>query len=520
MAPPIPTCSQILQPHTLINILFFTTKSNNNKTINFHPIKPFIQTTHSFSITNSTTKHTTNNNLVDFQDKTTRSQIKNLVQKITSLSTSKNKTQLLLQILDNTASEFQIQTISDFNHLLMALVIAQKPDFCQTMFTKLSSFHLVPDSCTYSIMIRCHCSKNELEEAKRVLFTVLENGFEPDSATITVLINSLCKRGKVKKAMEVFEFLERKGLKLGVQAYNCLLRGLAYVGRVDEAVEILMDMKTGNIGVDVYSYSAVMNGLCKVGRSDEAMELFDEAVGVGLRPDVVTFNALIEGYSREGREMEGVGVLKMMKEHGCVADLINYKTVLHGLLKWNETVEAFGVYKEMVRIGFEVDSRMMGTLVRRLCKLSWREKGLLEDACEVFEKMKERGLVVDKRTVEVMVEALFRGEKFDEALVNLNDMVRWGYSLEGIAFEEVIEGLCGQGRVDEAVSTLLLLQANGGFLDRVSFGVLVNELNAHGRVFCASFLFGVALKHGVVLVLNKELQADRKELANIWIPGE
>ncbi|KAK2414919.1 pentatricopeptide repeat-containing protein [Trifolium repens] len=414
----------------------------------------------------------------------------------------------MLQILQKNASEFQ--TISDFNHLLMALVIAQKSELCQTIFTKLSSFHLVPDSCTYSIMIRCHCEKNEVEEAKRVLFTVLENGFQPDSATITVLINSLCKRGKIKKAMEIFEFMKRKGLKHSVQQYNCLLKGLSYVGKIEEALEILMNMKETNLGVDVYSYSVVMNGLCKIGRSDEAMKLFNEAVGIGLIPNVVTFNTLIQGYSIEGRPMESVGVLKMMKKHECVPDYISYSTVLHGLLKWNETVEAFGIYKEMVEIGFEVDLRMMKTLVRRLCRISWKENGLLEDAYEVFEKMKERGLVVDKRTIEVMIKACSKREKFDEVLMNLIDMVRWGYSLKGVAFENVIEGLCGQGRVDEAVSTLFLLHANGGIGDRVCYDLLVNELIAHRRVFCASFLFGFALKQGVVLVHNKELQANKR----------
>lgn len=505
MASPITKCFQLFVPHyTLIKTPSFT-KSNNHP--NMSPVKPLLITAHSFSLTNSSLQHTTNNNLINFNHKTTKLRIKALVQNIKSLSSFKNKPDKILQKILQKDAQFQIQTISDFNHLLMALLISKEFNLCLIMFTKLSSFQLVPDCCTYSIIIRCHCEKNDVEEAKGVLFTVLENGLQPYSATITVLINSLCKRGKVKKAMEVFEFMRRKGLKLGVQPYNCLLKGLSYIGRVDEAIEILMGMKKRtnlDLGVDVYSYNAVMDGLCKVGRSDESMGLFNEAIEIGLVPNVVTFNTLIQGYSREGRPMECLGVLKMMKKHDCVPDCISYSTVLHGLLKWNEIVAAFGVYKEMVGIGFEVDLRMMGTLVRRLCKRSLKEKGLIHDADEVFEKMKDRGLVVDKRTVEVMVQAYCWRDKFDEALANLNDMVRWGYSLEAIEFEKVIEGFCGQGRVDDALSSLLLLHANGGIVDRVCYEVLVNELNARGRVFCASFLFGVALKQGVVLVPNKE----------------
>lgn len=393
----------------------------------------------------------------------------------------------------------------------MALVIAQEPEVCLGIFTKLQSFNLVPDGCTYSIMIRCYCERNDVDEARKALFALLENGFQPDSATITVLINSLCKRGKVNKALEVFELMGSCNCKaiISVKAQNCLLKGLSYVGRVEEALEMLKGMKEEknliDLGPDVYSYTAVMDGLCKVGRSDEAMELLNEAIEMGLKPNVVTFNTLIQGYSREGRPMEGVSVLKLMKnKHGCVPDCISYSTVLHGLLKWNEGMEALGVYREMVRLGFEVDVRMMGTLVRRLCKRSWKEKGmLLQDAYEVFEEMKERGLVViDQRTLEVMVQALCRGKKFDEALANLSYMVELGYSPHGainsIPFGKVIQGLCGRGRVEEAVSALLLLHANRGIANRISYRVLIRELNAQGRVFCASFLFGLALKQGVV----------------------
>lgn len=109
---------------------------------------------------------------------------------------------MMVQILENRDTEFQ--TISDFNHLLMALVVAHEPEICLSIFKELPSFEVEPDCCTYSIMIRCHCEKNDVDEAKKVLEGVLENGSQPDAATVTVLVNSLCKRGKVQKAMEVF----------------------------------------------------------------------------------------------------------------------------------------------------------------------------------------------------------------------------------------------------------------------------------------------------------------------------
>ncbi|KAE8650970.1 hypothetical protein Csa_000996 [Cucumis sativus] len=67
-----------------------------------------------------------------------------------------------------------------------------------------------------------------------------------------------------------------------------------------------------------------MDGLCRVGRSDEAMELLNEAEENGLKPSVVTFNTLFNGF----------------------------------------------------------------TFIRALCRTSLKEKDVLEDAHQLFKKMK------------------------------------------------------------------------------------------------------------------------------------
>ncbi|XP_028808599.1 pentatricopeptide repeat-containing protein At5g41170, mitochondrial [Neltuma alba] len=311
--------------------------------------------------------------------------------------------------------------------------------------------------------------KTDLDEAERVLNSMLENGFKPDVETLTILINSFCKRGRTKKALEVFDLMNRIGTKPTVQTYNCLLKGLCYVGKVEEAYDMLMNMKKMKIPLkpDIYSYTAVMDGLCKVGRSDEARELLNEAEeSMGLKPNVITFNTLFQGYSREGRPLEGISVLKLMKKKNCVPDYISYATLLHGLLKWNEIREALKIYKEMERFGFEVDARMMGTLVRRLCRESRKEKGMLEDACQVFEKMTKRdSIIIDQRTYELMVQAL-----------------------------------CARGRTVEAVSTLVLMDEKGRIPNGLCFDELIKGLNAQGRLFGQSNLFGYAMKRGVVQV--------------------
>ncbi|KAK4268416.1 hypothetical protein QN277_025079 [Acacia crassicarpa] len=104
---------------------------------------------------------------------------------------------------------------------------------------------------------------------------------------------------------------------------------------------------------------------------------------------------------------------------------------------------------------------MMGTLVRRLCRESRKEKSMLEDARKVFEKMIKRDSVLaeDQKTHELMIQAL-----------------------------------CARGRIEEAVSTLDLMYEMGRIPSGLCFDELIKELNAQGRLFAHSNLFGYAMK--------------------------
>ncbi|KAM0994554.1 hypothetical protein EV2_010379 [Malus domestica] len=241
-----------------------------------------------------------------------------------------------------------------------------------------------------------------------------------------------------------------------------------------------------------------MDGFCKVGRSDEVMELLDEAMEIGLIPDVVSFNALFHGYCKEGRPMEGLNVSKKMKEMNCIPDCITYSSLLHGLLKWRKIRNAIRVYEEMVENGFEVEERLMNNLVRGLCRRSWKEKNILEDAHQLFKRMRSGHSGIDASTYGLMIQSLCMGKKVDEALVSLQGMVRTGYSPWIVTFNNVIQGLCVEGKVFDALLVLSIMYEGGRATSRVSHNPVIHELNRRGTFLGACSVYGAALKRGVI----------------------
>ncbi|KAI8014643.1 Pentatricopeptide repeat-containing protein [Camellia lanceoleosa] len=430
---------------------------------------------------------------LDFDRKNSRLQVQDLVKRIRALPNSQRT-----RIVDIMETDGGFQTISDFNDLLMALVTEDELELALKLYYNLSYYGLVPDCWTFSIMIRCYCKKNEPSEAKRLVDHMFENGSQPTVATFTVLISTVCRSGRVQKALEVMEIMHRINCKPTIQTYNCLLKGLCYVGQVEKAYELLMNIKKTSTKPDVYTYTVVMDGFCKVGRSDEAYELLDEALEMGLIPNVVTFNTLFTGYFKEGRPLEGIGLLNLMKDTNCIPDYISYSTLLHGLLKWGEIHTALRIYEEMVGIGFQVDERMMNTLLRGLCRRSRKEKEMLEHAHQVFERMKNGAAVIYSCTYDLMIEVFCTGKDMYKAMVNLREMVEVGYAPKNITFNNVIRALCVEGKVEEALSVLVLMHRGSSVPTKISFNILISEFNRQGRWLGACNVYGSALKVGVI----------------------
>ncbi|KAK9057849.1 hypothetical protein SSX86_022687 [Deinandra increscens subsp. villosa] len=411
------------------------------------------------------------------------------------------------QNLAETIKDRKIETLTEFNHLFMSLVLADEVDLAYKLYSNLPNYDLSADNLTFSILVNCHCKRNQPIEAKRVLQHMIVNGFgSPKVKTFTQVINSFCKKGRLTNAFEVFNMMGRVGCDPTINTYNCLLKGLCYVGRVEEAHELLSKIKKCwkegkcvDLKPDVYSFTAVMDGLCKVGRSDEGLELLNEAIEMGLDPSVVSYNTIFNGYFKEGRPLEGFGLLEKMKERNCSPDFVSYSTILHGLLQWGEVRAGVRVYDEMVSLGFEVDERMMNTLLRGVCRKSRKEKELLKDAYKVFDEMSKRGCGIDPCGWELMVEAFCNGGEMDKAFVNLCEMMELGLCPRSFTLNIVVSGLCNEGKVEKAMSVLVLVcRGRSEMLERIAFDDLIKELNRRGMVASATCVYCVALKNGVI----------------------
>ena len=77
-------------------------------------------------------------------------------------------------------------------------------------------------------------------------------------------------------------------------------------------------------------------------------------------------------------------------------------------------------------------------------------------------------------------------------------MVEIAYALKNITFDNVIRALCVVGRVEEALSVLVLMCRGSLVPTKISFNILICEFNRQGRRLSACNVYGAALKIGVI----------------------
>ncbi|KAE8703036.1 hypothetical protein F3Y22_tig00110475pilonHSYRG00005 [Hibiscus syriacus] len=152
----------------------------------------------------------------------------------------------------------------------------------------------------------------------------------------------------------------------------------------------------------------------------------------------------------------------------------------------------------MGEIGFEVEGKMMSSLLRGLCIESWEEKDLVQDAYQVFEKMRERVSVIDHTSYSFVIRTLCVGRRTGEAMYHLVEMIGMGYVPRTITFNNVIQALCMEEKIGEALVVLVTMSENGKIPSRTSYDMLIKEFNQQGLLLGACNVYGAALKRGVV----------------------
>ncbi|CAN0902440.1 Pentatricopeptide repeat-containing protein At1g71210, mitochondrial [Linum grandiflorum] len=238
-------------------------------------------------------------------------------------------------------------------------------------------------------------------------------GLDLDSFTYHLLLNSLVEEGDSFDAVDVIaEQISARGFERDV-THTIVVKSLCRQNMLADAEAYLREMLLLDDG---HAVSVLVDALFRVGRFDKAgRKLLEEFKELGVRPMEPAYGVWLKDLVQAGKVDGALEFLQSKKSlEGYVPEILRYNYLLNRLLKENRLGDAYDLLTETRESGITPDRCTMNAALCFFCKA-----GMVGVALELY-----------------------------------NSRSDLSFSPNTMAFNYLINSLCGDGSVDEAYHVL------------------------------------------------------------------
>ncbi|KAL6124863.1 hypothetical protein ACLB2K_077371 [Fragaria x ananassa] len=207
---------------------------------------------------------------------------------------------------------------------------------------------------------------------------------------------------------------------------------------------------------------------------------------IGLPPDEHIFVTLIHCLGRAHLVKQAIKVLDLVARYNQKPSLKIFNWILDVLVQEDIDIAREFYRKKMMASGVKGDDYTFGILMKGLCLTN-----RIGDGFKLLQAIKSRGVAPNTVVYNTLLHALCRNGKVGRARSLMNEMedpndVTFNILISGYCGEEnlvqaVLELLCNDGRVMEAVKVLERVKSNGGLVDVVAYNTLIKGFCRLGK---------------------------------------
>nr|AYM00726.1 pentatricopeptide repeat protein [Salvia miltiorrhiza] len=312
-----------------------------------------------------------------------------------------------------------------------------------------------------------------------------------------LLVKACLESKKIDPALQIYSILKSKNVLLKTSTLNSLIELVCKTRSCFAGYDLYKEIfhndvdnedKSRSRGKENFPISNTLNvvmvGFYREGMVDKVEEVWQEHVRVGCVPNMYSFNVLMATYCDHGRMEDAIRVWEEMEDKGLKRDAVAYNTIIGGFCRAGDVERAEEIYREMVMQGVESTCVTFEYLINGYCEI-----GDVDSVMMLYKDMCRKKFSLSSSTVNVIIRLLcgkneisaasdfwWRAAKKHEA------------ALERENYENLVKGLCGEGKMEEA----LKLQAEmvvKGFEPNVGiYGAFIDGYDKLGNEAMASKL--------------------------------
>lgn len=374
------------------------------------------------------------------------------------------------------------------------------------------------DIACYHIIIKALGRRKFFKHMVGILHDMKMEGITPVFESLLIVMDSFVRVHHVSKAIQFLRNLEEIGSKCDTESLNILLQCLCQRSHVGAANSVFHSMK-GKIPYNSTTYNIIISGWSKFGEVNEIEKCLKAMVADGFSPDCSTFSHILEGLGRSERIADAIEIFDNMKENDCLPDTGVYNAMIFNYISVGDFDECMKYYELMLSNNIDPNVDTFSKLIAAFLKAR-----KVADALEMFDKMLERGIIPTTGTVtsflqplcsygpphaammiyqkarkvgckisssayKLLLMRLSRFGKCGMLLKLWDEMQESGYSSDVEVYEYVINGLCNNEQLENAVLVMEECLRKGFCPSRLIYSKLNNKLLASNKVERAYKLF-------------------------------
>ncbi|MCL7046408.1 hypothetical protein MKW94_030151 [Papaver nudicaule] len=342
-----------------------------------------------------------------------------------------------------------ILTNETFGLIMRRYARARRSGDAVDAFEKMERYGLRQELSDLNCLLGTLCKSKNARKAQEVFDEMVKRKkrFVPDVKTYAVLLEGWGEARNLVMLKEVYREMGDEGaVEPDVVVYGIIIGAYCKCGKYNEALELLREIEgNGKCKPSAHVYCTLINGLGSEMRLGEALEIFERTKAVVSHLGIPTYNAVVGSYCWSMRFNDAYQMVEEMRGNGVGPNSRTYDIIIHHLIRVNRTEEAYFLFQRMAG---DPNLNTYGMIVRMLCQ----EVERIDLAMQVWDQMKDKGIVPGMHMFACLVNSLCRECKLDDACRYFQGMLDLGIRPPGRLYDNLKEALLDNGKVDEAIS--------------------------------------------------------------------
>ncbi|KAJ8568916.1 hypothetical protein K7X08_032653 [Anisodus acutangulus] len=303
----------------------------------------------------------------------------------------------------------QKKAIVEYNVMIKAYGIAKLYDKAFSLFKGMKSQGTWPDECTYNSLIQMFSGGGLVDQATELLAEMQGLRFKPSCSTFSALIASYVRMNRLSDAVDVFGEMSKAGVKPNEVVYESLIDGFAEAGKFEEAMHYFHVMNDSGIQANQIILTSMIKAFSTLGSVEGAKKLYEQMKNLHGGPDIIASNSILNLYADFGMVSEAKMIFNHLREKGQ-ADGVTFATLIYAYKNMGMLDEAIEIAEEMKQSGLLRDCVTFNKVMA-----CYATNGQLVECGELLNEMINRKLLPDGGTFKVLFTILKKGGCYGKA---------------------------------------------------------------------------------------------------------